>query len=227
MERDFVVLSEKDGWRRAYVYSRDARERVVLTPGETDIIERGTVDKRGGWFYHYASPANATQKYLYRVRLDGADEPERVTGLNQPGTHDYDFSPDARWALHTDSTFDTPPVTELVQLPEHRVVRVLEDNQELRDKMEPLISRSTEFFQLDIGDGVVVDAWMIKADDFDPIIRYPVLVYVYGEPHGHFVNPAVLPCVFKRDRSAVTTGGNSIDHRQRNGYVQECERFAY
>ena len=185
--RAFLVLSEKDGWRHAYVYSRDGKELALLTPGESEIIERAVVDEAGGWFYYYASPDNATQKYLYRVRLDGTGEPKRVTPMNQPGTHDYDFSPDAKWAFHTYSTFDTPPVTELVQLPEHRVVRVLEDNKELRKKMESLISQPTEFFQLEIGGGVVMDAWMIKPGDFDPSRKYPVFVYVYGEPHGQTV----------------------------------------
>ncbi|MHC4330831.1 MAG: S9 family peptidase, partial [Planctomycetota bacterium] len=185
--RAFIVLSEKDGWRHAYVYSRNGEKLALLTPGESDIIERAVVDEAGGWFYYYASPDNATQKYLYRVRLDGTEEPERVTPMKQPGTHDYDFSPDAKWALRTYSTFDTPPITELVQLPEHRVVRVLKDNKELRKKMESLISQPTEFFQLDIGGGVVMDAWMIKPSNFDPSRKYPVLVHVYGEPHGQTV----------------------------------------
>ncbi|MBL7189404.1 MAG: DPP IV N-terminal domain-containing protein [Phycisphaerae bacterium] len=183
----FIVLSEKDGWRHAYVYSRDGKELDLLTPGQYDIIERAIVDEARGWFYYYASPDNATQKYLYRVRLDGTGEPKRVTPMDQPGTHDYDFSPDAKWAFHTYSTFDTPPVTELVQLPEHRVVRVLEDNKKLRKKMGSLISQPTEFFQLKIGDGVIVDAWMIKPRDFDSSQKYPVFVYVYGEPHGQTV----------------------------------------
>ncbi len=185
--RAFVVLSEKDGWRHAYVYSRDGEQQALLTPGDFDIIERALIDEAGGWFYYYASPDNATCKYLYRVRLDGTVEPERVTPPNQPGTHDYDFSPDAKWAFHTYSTFDSPPMTELVQLPEHQVVRVLEDNEELRKRMEPLISQPTEFMQLDIGGGVIMDAWMIKPDGFDPSRKYPVLVYVYGEPHAQTV----------------------------------------
>ena len=191
--RAFIVLSEKDGWRHAYIYSRNGKKLSLLTPGESDAIERGVVDEAGGWFYYYASPDNATRKYLYRVRLDGTEEPERVTPMNQPGTHDYDFSPDAKWAFHTYSTFDTPPVTELVQLSEHRVVRVLEDNKELRKKMESLISQPTEFFRLDIGSGVVMDAWMIKPGNFDPSKKYPVFVYVYGEPHGQTVLDACGP----------------------------------
>jgi dipeptidyl-peptidase-4 len=185
--RAFIVLSEKDGWRHAYVYSRDGKELDLLTLGDYDIIERAVVDEAGGWFYYYASPDNATQKYLYRVRLDGTGKPKRVTPKSQPGTHAYDFSADARWALHTYSTFDTPPVTELVQLPQHRVMRVLEDNRELRKKMESMISQPTEFFPLEIGAGVVMDAWMIKPGDFDASRKYPVVVYVYGEPHAQTV----------------------------------------
>jgi dipeptidyl-peptidase-4 len=185
--RAFLVLSEKDGWRHAYIVSRKNKEQALLTPGASDIIQRVMVDEAGGWFYYLASPDNATQQYLYRVRLDGTGKSERVTPADQPGTHEYDFSPDAKWAFHTYSTFDIPPVTELVQLPEHRVVRVLEDNSELREKTAPLIPRPTEFLQLDIGGGVVLDAWMIKPRDFDPSRKYPVFVHVYTEPHNQTV----------------------------------------
>lgn len=185
--RAFLVLSEKDGWRHAYLYSREGEEKALLTPGDFDIIDRAKIDEAGEWFYFYASPEDATQRYLYRVKLDGTGEPERVTPENQPGTHRYDFSPDAKWAFHTYSSFDSPPITELVRMPGHEAVRTLEDNSELRVKVEPLISQPTEFLQLDIGDGVVVDAWMIKPDGFDPSKKYPVLVYVYSEPHSQTV----------------------------------------
>ncbi|MDE2980688.1 MAG: DPP IV N-terminal domain-containing protein [Gemmatimonadota bacterium] len=183
----FLFLTEKDGWRHAYVYSREGHEERRLTPGASDVMERGPVDHGTGWSYFFASPDNATQRYLYRVRLDGAAAPERVTPEDQPGTHLYDFSPDLRWAFHTYSNFDTPPVTALISLPEHRFVRVLEDNAEVRRLAEATTTHPTEFLQLDIGDGVVMDAWMIKPRDFDPSRQYPVFIYVYGEPHAQTV----------------------------------------
>jgi dipeptidyl-peptidase-4 len=183
----FVVRSERDGWRRAYVLSRDGSDMKPITPAGSDIIERGQIDDQRGWYYYYASPTNATQRYLYRARLDGAGTPERLTPADQPGTHRYVMSPDSRWAFHTYSTFDQPPVTDLIQLPEHRSVRVLEDNAAVAAKIKPLIARPTEFLQLDIGGGVVMDAWMIKPRDFDPAKKYPVLVFVYGEPAGQTV----------------------------------------
>jgi dipeptidyl-peptidase-4 len=183
----FLVLSEKDGWRHAYIVSRDGAKESLLTPGASEIIARGPIDEKAGWYYYFASPENATQRYLFRIRLDGSGKPERITPSDQPGTHNYDFSPDAKWAFHTYSTFDTPPVTDLVRLSDHKRERVLEDNQALRAKYAPYITRPTEFFKLDIGGGVVMDAWMIKPRDFDPAKKYPVFVYVYGEPHGQTV----------------------------------------
>jgi dipeptidyl-peptidase 4 len=183
----FVIISERDGWRRAYVVLRDGSAMTPITPAGSDLIARGQVDDQNGWFYYFASPTNATQRYLYRARLDGTGTPERLTPLDQPGSHMYLFSPNGRWAFHTYSTFDKPPVTDLVQLPEHRSVRVLEDNAATAARVKPLITRPTEFLQLDIGGGVVMDSWIIKPRDFDPAKKYPVFVFVYGEPAGQTV----------------------------------------
>lgn len=183
----FIVVTEKDGWRHAYLYSRDGKELSLLTPGEYDVIDRAVVDETHGWYYFYASPYNGTQRYLYRVPLDGSGSKERVTPEAQPGTHDYKFSPDTRWAFHTYSRLDSPPIVELVELPEHRVVKVLEDHQILRDRTKRIITRPTEFLQLDLGGGVSVDAWLIKPKDFDETKKYPVFVYVYGEPFSQTV----------------------------------------
>ena len=183
----FIVVTEKDGWRHAYRYSRDGKNEQLLTPGDYDVIDRAVVDEERGWYYFYASPDEGTRQYLYRVPLEGAGTLERVTPEAQPGTHEYDFSPDARWAFHTYSTLDSPPVVDLVELPEHRAVRVLEENSEIRQRLQPFLSHPTEFLQLDIGDGVVMDALMIKPKDFDETKKYPVLVYVYGEPYAQTV----------------------------------------
>ena len=183
----FIVVTEKDGWRHAFLYSRDGKELSLLTPGEYDIIDRGIVDERGGWYYFYASPENGTQRYLYRVPLDGSGTMERVTPKDQLGTHDYKFSPDAKWAFHTRSTLDSPPIVELVEIAGHRVVKVLEDNKAIQGRMVQVLSHPTEFLQLDIGDGVTVDAWMIKPRDFDESKKYPVFIYVYGEPFAQTV----------------------------------------
>ena len=182
-----IIISEQDGWRHAYLYSRDGQQVALLTPGDYDLIDRGTVDKAGGWFYFYASPDNATQKYLFRVALDGTGKRQQITPKDQPGSHSYDFSPNAKWAFHTYSSINRPPVIELVDLPNHRTIKTLEQNEAVRTLMEGSPALPTEFVQLDIGDGISVDASVTKPKDFDETKKYPVLVYVYGEPHAQTV----------------------------------------
>jgi dipeptidyl-peptidase-4 len=192
----FLWLSERDGWRHLYRISRDGKTVRLLTPGAFDLISPDAafgdpyvhaVDTTGGWAYFSASPDNATQRYLYRVRLDGKGKAERLTPTGQTGSHDYDIAPGARWALHTWSSFDQPPKTELVRLPRHETIRTLVDNAELRARLAPLRTRPVEFFRTTADDGTKLDGWLLKPADFDSTKRYPVLFHVYGEPASQTV----------------------------------------
>jgi dipeptidyl-peptidase 4 len=185
--KDFLWVSEQDGWRHVYLISRDGKQLRSLTAGSFDVIEVVGVDPKEEWLYYIASPENATQRYLYRTRIEGKTTPERLTPANQPGTHSYHVSPDMQWAIHTYSAFDSPPVTDLVQLTDQKVQRVLEDNAKLRNSVKDLISHPTEFLQVDIGDGVKLDGWLMRPKDFDAGKKYPILVFVYGEPAAQTV----------------------------------------
>ncbi len=182
----FTWVSERDGWRHVWIASREGGEPSIVTPGEYDVIDLLAVDERDNVIYFIASPADPTRRSLYRVRLDGTGL-ERITPESAEGTHSYRVSPDARHAFHTFSTADTPPVTDIVRLPGHERVRVLVDNEKLRKRVEKLARRPTEFFRVDIGEGVELDAWCLLPPDLDPEKRYPLLVYVYGEPAGQTV----------------------------------------
>jgi dipeptidyl-peptidase 4 len=206
--KDFLWVSEQDGWRHVYLISRDGKQVRLVTPGAFDVIDVVGVDSQEQWLYYMASPENGTQKYLYRCRIEGKSTPERLTPGDQPGSHFYQVSPNLQWAIHTYSTFNTPPVTDLVHFPDQKVQRVLEDNAKLRSKVKDLVSMPTEFFRVDIGDGVTLDGWLIKPKDIDPSRKYPILIYVYGEPAAQTV-------VDRWD------GGHGIFHRAlaQEGYI--------
>jgi dipeptidyl-peptidase 4 len=185
--QELLWLSERDGWRHAYLVSRDGKRVQLITPGAYDVIELGSVDEKAGQLYFIASPENATQRYLYRSPLDGSQNAQRVSPATAPGSHRYDMSPDAHWAFHYYSRADVTPIADLVELPAHRSARVLEDNSALRANVAPLLASPTEFFKVDIGDGTTLDASMLRPPHFDPAKKYPVLVYVYGEPAAQTV----------------------------------------
>jgi dipeptidyl-peptidase-4 len=183
-DKGLVWLSERDGWRHAYVFSRTTGQPQLITNFKGDVISLNTVDDTNGWLYFEASPDNATQQYLYRSRLDGSGSPERVTPADQGGSHGYDISPNGQWGFHRYSSFNRPTVTELVHLPEHKVVRVLQANEEQTRKVQDLVGSPTEFFKVPVSGGVTLDGYMIRPPNFDSAKKYPVLVYVYGEPAG-------------------------------------------
>jgi dipeptidyl-peptidase-4 len=180
-------LSERDGWRHAYYVSRDGKEVRLMTPGDYDVMSVNAIDEKGGFLYVTASPENATTRFEYRVRMDGTGKPERVGPAGQSGVHRYDISPSARWAFHSFSTLDTPPQTELVRLPGGETVRPLAPNAALRAKVEAITRSRVEYTKLDIGGGIQVDSWRILPPGFDPKKKYPLFVYVYGEPAGQTV----------------------------------------
>ncbi len=176
----FVYLSERDGWRHAWMVSRDGSMRLI-TRGAFDVMNIRQVDTRGGWLYYDASPDNATRMFLWRTRLDGSGTPQRLTPADARGQHSYDIGPGARWAIHTWSSWGTPPVTDLVRLPSHAVVRTLVDNHRLASAITGLTQGPVEFSRTDIGNGVALDTWIMKPANFDSAKKYPILFYVYGE----------------------------------------------
>lgn len=180
----FTWISERSGWRHVHRVSADGKSIVDLTPGEFDVTDLSAVDEARGWLYFIASPDNIAQRYLYRTRLDGSGDMQRVTPAEYSGTNSYQVSRDARWAIHTFSSLAQPPQTRLVSLPDHDTRQVVEDNRELTDKVSKLALGDHEFFQVEVRDGLVLDGFIMRPPGFDPTKKYPIINYVYGEPWG-------------------------------------------
>jgi dipeptidyl-peptidase-4 len=183
-ERRFLWISERDGWRHAYTVSKDGRDLKKITAGDFDVISVQAIDEAGGWLYYIASPDNATQRYLYRVKLDASGQPERVTPASKTGSNNYNISPNAHWAIQSSSSFGKPATIELLGLTGNAQGHVIVDNNEQKAKVDKLQKGPQEFFRVDIGDGVQLDGWMMKPPGFDPSKKYPILFYAYSEPAG-------------------------------------------
>lgn len=178
--QEFLWVSEKDGWRHIYKISRDGKTVTLLTKGNYDIGKLVSVDEAGNYVYFTASPGNATQSYLYRVRINnGKDEPELVSPAAQKGTHAYQVSPTGKLARHSFSNYNTPMVTEWVSLPDNRPLNA---SKSIAATMKVNGSINVEYLKIVTEDNIVLDAWVNKPANFDPNKKYPVVFYVYGEP---------------------------------------------
>lgn len=191
--RKFTFISESDGWRHVWLVDLASGERELLTPGDFDVIELYHLDAANRTCLFQATPDKPTDRYLFRQAF-GSANPERLTPENQPGFHEYSVAADGSAAVHTWSQFGVPPVVETIRLPGHESIKVHTDNSELRDALRGLEVCQHEFFRVDVrhadGTEVAIDGWAMKPPQWDATAaaegkqKWPVIVYVYGEPWG-------------------------------------------
>jgi dipeptidyl-peptidase 4 len=193
--QDFIWISEKDGWRHIYKISRDGKTETLLTKGNFDIDEISCIDENNNYIYFTASPVNATQLYLYRVRIENKtgildklkknkDEAELVSAENLAGTHSYNISPNGKYASHSFSNYNTPPVKEWITLPDNKPINAAKS---IAAIIKTDNSSDVEYLQITTEDNVTLDAWINKPANFNPAKKYPVVLYVYGEPAANTV----------------------------------------
>ena len=180
--KEFLWTSEQDGWRHLYRIAIDGSKETLITSGNFDVIAVKAIDEENGVVYFLASPTNATQRYLYKTKLDGKGKLEMVTPEGLSGTHDYNISPTGKFAQHTFNNIYTSPVSELIILPKHKAVN---EKESIATKLPSVQEENvTEFFKIKTEDGIEMDGWMVKPKNFDPSKKYPVVFYVYTEPWG-------------------------------------------
>ena len=212
----FLRVSERDGWRRYYLTSFSNLDALTpITLENSDAIDFVAFDydaegnERG--VYYYASPENAAQRFLYWASLTGENKRVEIIGDSNEVAHDrpwgyetWTISADSNLAICRRSAFGVPSRIDLVRLDGSQAseIKLLRDNNRLREKLAQRHFGPIEFFRVEIdercdfedasdvdGGKVSIDGWAIFPDDWDASSpkKYPVLVYVYGEPAGQTV----------------------------------------
>lgn len=201
--KSFIWISEKDGWKHIYTITSEGKEKLI-TRGNYDVINLGCIDEANGYVYFTASPTNATQAYLFRVKLNGSSKtPERLTPTDLPGTHSYVISPNGKIAMHTFSNSYTPYQNEVVSLPDNKHISGAHMAVKKDAKNKPT------FFKVKTVDGIEMDGWMVKPTNFDSTKKYPVVFSVYAEPAGLTV----------ADRWGVGRNGLYVGNMADDGYI--------
>jgi dipeptidyl-peptidase-4 len=179
--KEFVWQSEKNGFTNLYRISKDGKKETLITKGNYDVLNVNLIDEKNNMVYFMASPNNATQKYLYKTKLDGKGKLEMVTPSVLPGTHSYSISPNGLYARHSYNSSTVNPVTEWMNFA-NNVPLTMEGSITNQLATQKPIKNKVEFFKVTTDDGIEMDGWMKKPDNFDATKKYPVLFYVYGEP---------------------------------------------
>ena len=181
--KQFLFVSERDGYDQVYLFNRDGSLLRRVTPGGWDVLQVYGVDEKKQVLYCGGAIDGPLGRPLVRIGLDGKGLARIST---EPGTHGIEFAPTFQLYVDTYSRSGIPPVQTLRRA-DGRLVRTLADNAALAAKVTALGLVRPEFITLKTPDGVELNAWIIKPKGFDPSRRYPLLMNVYGGPGSQTV----------------------------------------
>lgn len=186
----FIMTSEKDGYNHIYLYLMDGTLVKQLTDGDWEVTNVYGFD--GKEVYFQAAINSSIERQIYAVNLKG----EMRTIINKVGTNNARFSSNFKYLININSSVEQPHQYVLFDN-KGKQVRVLEDNKEFAERMKnynfgkkELIKITDPAFVLPDGTQLEMEAWRILPPDFDPNMKYPVLIYVYGGPGHQTVNNA-------------------------------------
>jgi len=186
--QEIIWMSERDGWNHLYLYdSETGRVKNQITKGEWVVrgVERVDEEKRQIWFQAGGIREEQDPYYVHfcRVNLDGSG---LVVLTEGNGTHRIEFSPDRRFFLDRWSRVDEPPITELRDANDGRLICELE-----RADWSALLKTGwlpPERFVAKGRDGKTdIYGIVIRPSSFDPNRKYPVIEQIYAGPQGAFV----------------------------------------
>ncbi len=179
--KEFVIKSDKDGWAHLYRVNIENKKVALITNGNYDVVNVNLIDDANNAVYFSASPTNATQKYLYKTKLDGKGKLEMVSPSVLLGTHNYKISPNGLFAQHSYQSATVRPVSEWMNF---KTGTPLSMNGSITSQLgnQQASKNKVEFFKVTTAEGIELDGWMKKPENFDRTKKYPVVFYVYGEP---------------------------------------------
>jgi dipeptidyl-peptidase-4 len=180
----FLWSSERSGFRHLYLYDLSGKQVAQLTHGDWEVENVAKVDEQAQAVFFTSTQQNPIERHFYRVALSGG-EPVALT--HEHGTHSVSLAPDGRHFLDTYSTAMTPPQQHLYNADGGLVSTLVENKVTELDKYH---FQPVEFFTVPGADGTPLEAAMIKPSGFDAGRKYPVIVHLYGGPHGQEVRDA-------------------------------------
>ena len=183
-QKHFVWTSEKSGFNHIYLYELNGKLKNQITKGEWDVVSFHGVDEVNALVYYTSAESSPTQRDLYVIGLNGKSK--KSIGKKN-GTNDADFSKSFKYFINTWSDANTPPISTLCNA-SGKEIRVLENNDDLVQKMKPYRFAKKDFFSFTTSENVELNGWMIKPYNFNKKKSYPVYMTCYGGPGANTVN---------------------------------------
>jgi len=175
--KTMVVTSERDGYNHLYLVEFGG-ETKQITRGNWEVAEICGINAKKRLIYYLSNESAVLNRDLYVISFDGTNKRLLTSGS---GWNDVSLSPNGLYYLNSYTDINTPPVFTIHDAA-GKQLRELENNANLKELMKTYGFSQKELFNFTTTEGISLNGWMIKPNDFDPARKYPVLIYLYGGP---------------------------------------------
>lgn len=189
-----VLTSERDGYNHIYVYNLNGQQQrkvgdMPRTAGQgaehTVVTDVYGYDEATGDLYFAALNNGPTDQQIFVSHRNG--KTDNLTSQN--GWNSAIFSKDFKNFICFWSDLNTPTQITLRNTT-GKLIATLVDNEKLAGLYAGYDMGKKELFTFTTSEGVKLYGWMIKPADFNPLKKYPVVMYQYGGPGNQQVKNA-------------------------------------
>lgn len=176
--KNYIITSEKSGYNHIYLYGMDGKLVKQLTDGTNEVIEIYGYDDKGKRAFFKGFDLSPLRTAIYSVKIENLE----LTKLSpNSGSNNAGFSKNFKYFILSQSNSANPTLVT-VNKDKGKQIRVLEDNQRLKETLSYYDIPKKEFFSFKTSEGVDLNAYIIKPLNFNPSIKYPVMMTQYSGP---------------------------------------------
>ena len=176
-----IVVSEQDGWRRAYLYGKDGSQLRALTLDGIDVTAVYGVNEKTQTLYYQAAPTPSTRQ-IYAVNLKKADAPVQIS--EGEGTHSARLSDDGTRMIECFHSFTTPNTYTLYSLKGAKAVQVevILDNSTIKQRWKANHLPEPQMIRIN-----GLEAMLLKSQEPRAKSQQPLIVMHYSGPQSQRV----------------------------------------
>lgn len=185
--KHIITTSEQSGFKHIYLYTIEGKLVRQITTGNWDVASFAGVDQKTKRqkLYFTSYEESPLDQYFYSIDLSGKNK-QKLS--NDTGVNRVNLSKDYKYYLNYNSSATSVNKVELFQTKDNKLIKVLEDNADLKSNSKEYGFVDKEFFTFNTIDGTTLNGYMLRPANFNEKNKHPVLMYQYSGPGSQSVN---------------------------------------